>query len=72
LADFCYPLDGIKVFGVPLKSTSFLQDVLDEDVCHLNALLKLEDVQVAFGIFSQCFTKKPSYLPHSIFPLPTF
>ncbi len=70
MANFCYHLDGIKVLGVPLGSTSFLQDMLNKYVCHLNTLLKLKDVQVAFGIFSQCFTKK--LLPHSIFPLSTF
>jgi hypothetical protein len=30
--------------------SSFLQEVLDEDVCHGDVLSKLRDVQVAFGI----------------------
>jgi len=31
--------------------SSFLQEVLDEDVRHGDVLSKLRDVQVAFGIF---------------------
>jgi hypothetical protein len=38
----------IRVLGFPFGfvafSSSFLQDVLDEDVCHVNALSKLGDV----------------------------
>jgi len=55
-----YPLNGIRVLGLPFGSASFsfsfLQVVLNEDVRHVETFLKLKDVQVAFGIFSQCFT----------------
>jgi hypothetical protein len=52
LIDFCCPLDDIKILGVPFGFasfiSSFLQDVLNEDVHHVNALSKLKDVQVIF------------------------
>ncbi len=45
---FLYPYWGIKVLGVPLGSLSFtsffLQEALDNDVQHMDALPKLEDV----------------------------
>jgi hypothetical protein len=47
-------LDGIKIlnimFGFLSFFSSFLYDVLDENVCHAKALLKLGDVQVTFWI----------------------
>jgi hypothetical protein len=52
--DFCYPLDDIKVLGVPFGFasfvSSFLQGMSNEDIHHINALSKLKDVQVVFGI----------------------
>ncbi len=39
----------------------FWQEVLVEDVWHANVFMKLGDVQVAFGIFSWCFTYKPFF-----------
>jgi hypothetical protein len=66
LAEVCCPLDDIKILGVPCGYTSlafsFLQKVLGEDVWHVDVFLKLGDVYVAFGIFSQCFTQRPSFL----------
>jgi hypothetical protein len=54
LIDFCFMLDGIKIlnimFGFLSFFSSFLYDVLDENVCHAKALLKLGDVQVTFWI----------------------
>jgi hypothetical protein len=51
---FCCLPNNIKVlrvsFGLVAFSSSFLQGVLDEDVYHVDALLKLGDVHVAFGI----------------------
>jgi hypothetical protein len=56
LVGFYYPIDDIKILGIPFGSNSFflsfLQKVLDENVRHANALPKLGDVQVAFGILS--------------------
>jgi hypothetical protein len=53
------PIGGIKVLGVPLESFSFtsffFQDILDDDVQHIDVFLRLGDVQVAFGIFIHCF-----------------
>jgi hypothetical protein len=58
-SSLCTPIGGIRVLGVPLEShsftSSFFQDVLDDDVQHINAFLILGDVQVAFGIFIRCF-----------------
>jgi hypothetical protein len=47
-------------------------NMLNEDVCYVDVLLKLGDVKVAFGILSQCFTQKPSYLLHSSPPYWSF
>jgi len=53
---FCYPLNGIRVLGVPFGfasfSFSFLQVVLNEDVRHVKTFLGLKNVHVAFGILS--------------------
>ncbi len=54
--NFCCHLDGIRVlgvlFGLYFPPSSFLQNTtLDEDVCHVNVLPRLGDVQIAFGIF---------------------
>ncbi len=52
--NFCCPSNNIKVLNIPFGFVffiSFLQDVLDKDGCHVDALLKLKDVQVTFGIF---------------------
>jgi hypothetical protein len=50
---FC-PNDDIKILGVPFGfdyfSLSFLQKALDENVHHVDELLRLGDVHVAFGI----------------------
>jgi hypothetical protein len=49
-------VDDIGVLGVSFGfasfSSSFLQDVLNEDVCHVEMLPKLGDVEIVFGIFS--------------------
>jgi hypothetical protein len=54
LTNFCRPLDGIWVLGIPFQSISsilfFWQDAPSEDVCLAKALSRLVDVQVAFGI----------------------
>ncbi len=48
LANFCCPLDGIWVLGIPFGSTSFffsfLQDAPNKDVCLAKALSRLKDV----------------------------
>ncbi len=47
-SNFCTPIEGIRILGVPLESFSFtsffFQDVLDDDVQHINAFLRLGDV----------------------------
>ncbi len=48
LVEFCCPLDGIRIFGIPCGFTSlafsFLQEVLGEDVWHVDVFLRLGDV----------------------------
>jgi hypothetical protein len=57
---FYLPHDGIVILGVPFGYTSFtssfLQEVLIEDVWHANVFPRLKDVQVAFGILFRCFS----------------
>ncbi len=58
-SSLCTLIGGIRVLGVPLDSfsftSSFFQDVLDDDVQHIDAFLRLGDVQMTFGIFIHCF-----------------
>jgi hypothetical protein len=37
-------------FGSDFLFMSFLQKVLDDDVCHVDVFLRLRDVQIALGI----------------------
>ncbi len=57
--DFCCMLDNIKVlgvlFGYVFFFSSFLQNVLNKDVCHVKMLLILRNVQIFFEILSWCF-----------------
>ncbi len=65
----------MKVLGTPFEfasfSSSFLQYMLEEDVCHVETFLSLGDVQVAFGIF-QCFVQRLFYLFRCFPPLLVF
>jgi hypothetical protein len=49
-------LNGIKILSVMIRFlyffSSLLYDVLDKDVHHAEALLKLGHVQIAFSILS--------------------
>jgi len=55
------------LLGLFSFTSFFLHDILDNDVQHINAFPKLGDVQLAFGIFTRCFSQKPycflRYLP---------
>lgn len=57
--DFCCLLDNIGVLGISFEFSffisAFLQNMLDEDVHHVNVFLKLGVVQVSFGIRSLYF-----------------
>jgi hypothetical protein len=59
-------------FGFVSFSSSFLQDVLDEDVRHANLFSRSEDVQVAFKILFHCLVQKLSRLLCGFLPLPSF
>ncbi len=59
-------LEGINVLGVPLGTSSFtssfINDALRKDVRHANLFLKIDDVQVVYGILTHCFMQQPSYI----------
>jgi hypothetical protein len=52
------PLEGIKILGVPLGTSSFalsfIKYVMSKDV-HVDLLLRMGDVHVAFVILIHCF-----------------
>jgi hypothetical protein len=58
---FITPSKGIKILGVLLGTSSFtssfIKDVLLEDVQHVDLISKMGEVQVAFGIFIHCFVQ---------------
>jgi hypothetical protein len=60
--DFCCPSNNIKIVGILIIFISFslffLQDTFDKDVCHVDVLPRLGDVQITFEIFFQCFVQK--------------
>jgi hypothetical protein len=43
-------------------TSSFIKDILLNDVQHVNLLLTLDNVQIVFGILTHCFMQRPSYL----------
>jgi hypothetical protein len=42
-------------------ATQFLDEVLSQDMVHINDLPFLGNAQVALGILSSCVTHQPSY-----------
>jgi hypothetical protein len=58
--------------GVPLGfqnfATHFLNEVLFQDVAHINDLPLLGNAQVVLGILSSCVTRQPSYLTRTVSP----
>ncbi len=71
----CCHVDGIRIssihFGSNYLFSSYLQDVLNENVRHVNAFPRLGVVYVAFGIFSWCFVQRPYYLLYYCSPPPS-
>jgi hypothetical protein len=53
-------------------STHFLDEVLFENVAHINDLPFLGDAQVDLGILSSCVTYRPSYLTQTLIPSSCF
>jgi len=51
-------IDGLRILSVPMMSqdfaTHFLDEVLSQDVVHINDLPFLKDAQVALSILSSC------------------
>jgi hypothetical protein len=62
--------------GVPLGTltftSSFIKDVFQKDVQHVDIYPIMEDVHVAFGILTHCFVQCPSYLLQCTPPSSTF
>ncbi len=58
--------NGLRILGVPMGfqefAMHFLDEVLSQDVAHIDDLSLLEDAQVVLGILSSCITHRPSYL----------
>jgi len=58
--------------GVPIGFqgfvTFFLDEILSQDVVHINDLLILGNAQIALGILFSFVTRQPSYLTQTIFP----
>jgi len=73
--DFNTPSQRINVLEVPLGTltftSSFIRDALLEDVRHVDLLLKMGDVHVAFGILT-CFMQCPLYFLRYTLPSSTF
>jgi hypothetical protein len=61
--------NGLGILGVLLGFrgfvTHFLDEVLSQDVVHIDDLL-LGDTQVALGILSSCVSRQPSYLTWTV------
>jgi hypothetical protein len=76
LSQFNTPLEGIKVLGVPLGTSSFksslIKNTLLKDVRHVDLLPRLGDVQITFGILTHCYAQQSSYLLHCTPPSPIF
>jgi len=56
---------GLCILSVPVGFqnfvTHFLDEVLSQDMSHINDLLLLKDAHVALGIFSSCVVHQPFY-----------
>jgi hypothetical protein len=62
---------GLHIMGVSVGfqdfAMHFLDEVLFQDVAHIDHLLLLGDAQVALGILSSCIVHQPSYFIWTIF-----
>jgi hypothetical protein len=62
--------DGLRILGVLVGSqdfaTHFLDEVLSQNMVHVNDLPLLRDTHVALGIFFSCVTHRPSYFTWTI------
>ncbi len=58
-SQFTIPLKGIKIFKVPLGTSSltssFIKDTLLKDIQHVDLFFRMGDVQIAFGILTHFF-----------------
>ncbi len=68
--------NGLRILGVPMGfqdfATHFLDEVLCQDVAHIDDLRFLEDTQVVLGILSSCLAHGPSYFTQTIPPPSSF
>jgi hypothetical protein len=62
-SQFITPFERIKVLGVLLGTlifkSSFIKDALLKDVQYVDLILRMGDVQMAFGILTCCFVQHP-------------
>jgi len=76
MSQFTTSLEGIRILGLPLCTSSFtpsfIKNALLENVWHVDLLFKMGDVQVAFGILTHYFMQRPSYLLQCTSPSFTF
>ncbi len=75
-SQFTTPTKGIKVLGVPLGTitftSSFIKKTLQKYARHVDLLLRMGDVQVAFVILTPCFMQRLSYILQCTLPSSTF
>jgi hypothetical protein len=75
-SQFTTPLEGIRILGVPLGITSFtstfIKNVMLEDVRHVNLFPRMGDVQIAFefSLIVLCNNHHISYSAH-LLPSPS-
>jgi len=59
--DYTLVIDGLCILGVPMGSQGFAMNFLDEvlfqDVTHINDLPLLGDIRVTLGILSSCVVR---------------
>ncbi len=62
--------NGLCILGMPMGfqdfATHFLDEVLFQDVVHINDLPLLGNTQIALGILSSCVVRRPSYLTWTV------
>ncbi len=63
---------GSCILGVPMGSqnfvTNFLNEVLSQNMAHINDLPLLGDTHVVLGILSLCVVHRPSYVTQIVPP----
>ncbi len=73
-SQFTIPLEGIKIFKIPLSTSSltssFIKNTLLKDVQHVDLLFKMGVVQIAFRILTHFFMQWSIFFYNAHFFLP--